>query len=110
MKPENTQYYSKGPSTPGHTPVHRRVGDSGREVALDKRTDLRNHSTDGFSWGGPGSGPAQLALAILADFYESDQAALECYRDFAAESVATYGEEAPFFVTGAEIVDICGEP
>ena len=26
---------------------------------------IRNHSPDGFSWGYAGSGPAQLALAIL---------------------------------------------
>jgi hypothetical protein len=34
---------------------------------LDPRTDLRNHSPDGFEFGYGGSGPAQLALAILAD-------------------------------------------
>lgn len=34
---------------------------------LDPRHDLRNHSPDGFSWGYGGSGPAQLALAILAN-------------------------------------------
>ena len=26
-----------------------------------------NHSPDGFQWGYPGSGPAQLALALLYD-------------------------------------------
>ena len=34
---------------------------------LDPRLDLRNHSPTGFEWGYGGSGPAQLALAILAD-------------------------------------------
>jgi hypothetical protein len=34
---------------------------------LDPRYDLRNHSPAGFEWGYGGSGPAQLALAILAD-------------------------------------------
>lgn len=29
--------------------------------------EIRNHSPDGFNWGYAGSGPAQLALAILAD-------------------------------------------
>jgi len=28
-----------------------------------------NHSPDGFSWGYGGSGPAQLALAILLELY-----------------------------------------
>lgn len=34
---------------------------------LPLRTDLVNHS-QGFEWGYAGSGPAQLALAILADY------------------------------------------
>lgn len=39
---------------------------------LDPRLDLRNHSPTGFAWGYGGSGPAQLALAILADFFASN--------------------------------------
>ena len=34
---------------------------------LDLRLDLFNHSPTGFEWGYAGSGPAQLALALLAD-------------------------------------------
>lgn len=34
---------------------------------LNPRFDLCNHSPSGFEWGYCGSGPAQLALAILAD-------------------------------------------
>ena len=34
---------------------------------LPWRLDLRNHSPTGLEWGYGGSGPAQLALAILAD-------------------------------------------
>ena len=37
------------------------------ESPLDPRLDLWNHSPTGMEWGYPGSGPAQLALAILAD-------------------------------------------
>jgi len=36
---------------------------------LDARLDLYNHSPTGFEWGYGGSGPAQLALAILAHHY-----------------------------------------
>lgn len=32
-----------------------------------------NHSPDGFEWGYGGSGPAQLALAILMDCFEKDK-------------------------------------
>lgn len=38
---------------------------------LDPRFDIVNHSPTGFNWGYCGSGPAQLALAILANEYGS---------------------------------------
>jgi hypothetical protein len=38
-----------------------------RECALLLRLDVRNHSPAGFEWGYEGSGPAQLALALLLD-------------------------------------------
>jgi hypothetical protein len=38
-----------------------------RPRKLDPRLDLYNHSPTGFAWGYGGSGPAQLALALLAD-------------------------------------------
>lgn len=47
--------------------VVRVVGDDGREAPLNPRFDIRRHSPDGFAWGYGGSGPAQLALAILCD-------------------------------------------
>jgi hypothetical protein len=37
------------------------------EYALPPRLDIRAHSPDGFEWGYGGSGPAQLALALVAD-------------------------------------------
>ena len=43
------------------------VIEGGRARALDERFDLANHSPTGFECGYGGSGPAQLALAILAD-------------------------------------------
>lgn len=50
--------------------------------ALDPCNDLRNHSPDGFQWGYGGSGPAQLALALLADHFGDGRKALEIYQDF----------------------------
>ena len=49
---------------------------------LDPRFDLWNHSPTGFEWGYGGSGPAQLALALLADYFADDQEALELYQRF----------------------------
>ena len=50
--------------------------------ALDPRFDLRMHIPDGFEWGYGGSGPAQLALALLADHLNSDEEALNLYQRF----------------------------
>jgi Family of unknown function (DUF6166) len=49
---------------------------------LNPRQDLWNHSPDGFEWGYGGSGPAQLALAILADHCRNDEQALNFYQRF----------------------------
>jgi len=49
---------------------------------LNPRLDLWNHSPTGFEWGYGGSGPAQLALAILADHCGNDKQALNFYQRF----------------------------
>ena len=46
---------------------------------LNLRLDLYNHSPTGFEWGYSGSGPAQLALALLADHLGNGEAALSHY-------------------------------
>lgn len=54
---------------------------------LDPRLDLRNHSPSGFEWGYGGSGPAQLALAILANHMANSEQALELYQSFKWEVI-----------------------
>jgi hypothetical protein len=54
---------------------------------LETRNDLRNYSS-GFDFGSPGSGPAQLALALLADALGSDRKALDNYQQFKAKVLA----------------------
>ena len=49
---------------------------------LNPRLDLWNHSPTGFEWGYCGSGPAQLALAILADHCKDDERALNFHQRF----------------------------
>ena len=49
---------------------------------LNPRLDLWNHSPTGFEWGYGGSGPAQLALALLADHLADDRQALDIYQRF----------------------------
>jgi hypothetical protein len=49
---------------------------------LPLRLDLANHSPTGFEWGYAGSGPAQLALALLADATGCDATALALHQVF----------------------------
>lgn len=49
---------------------------------LNPRLDLWNHSPTGFEWGYSGSGPAQLALAILADHCGDDREAFNFHHRF----------------------------
>ena len=56
---------------------------------LNPRFDLWNHSPSGFEWGYGGSGPAQLALALVANHLSNDHEALACYQSFKFVVVAT---------------------
>jgi hypothetical protein len=56
---------------------------NGATFLLPPRLDLFNHSPTGFNWGYSGSGPAQLALAILADHFGHNPVALARFREWA---------------------------
>jgi len=58
------------------------IDGNGERKPLNPRRALRNHSPTGFEWGYGGSGPAQLALAILAEHLGDDHAALNLYHAF----------------------------
>lgn len=53
----------------------------GKLLRPERSQKIRNHSPDGFNWGYGGSGPAQLALAILAN-YMDDESAVWYYQQF----------------------------
>jgi hypothetical protein len=56
------------------------VHEDGKEPRpLHLRHDLRRHSAE-FNWGYPGSGPAQLALALAADVLGDDEQAQDVYQ------------------------------
>ena len=69
---------------------------------LDLRLDLRNHSPTGFSWGYGGSGPAQLALAILAHEFGAETA-LDGYQDFKFDVVACWPMREDWQIAGEEL-------
>jgi hypothetical protein len=55
---------------------------------LDPRHDLKRLSPTGFEWTYEGAGPAQLALALLADHLGDDARALALYETFMRDVVA----------------------
>jgi hypothetical protein len=55
---------------------------------LPPRYDLKRLSATGFEWTYEGAGPAQLALAILADHLGDDRRALVLYEAFMRRVVA----------------------
>ena len=69
-----------GPEVVRHSP-------DGHTSPLPPRLDIRNHSPTGLEWGYGGSGPAQLALAILADAI-GDREAQRHYQDFKWKFIA----------------------
>ena len=60
---------------------------------LPPRLDLWNHSPIGLEWGYPGSGPAQLALAILADCTGDDIYAKAMHQGFKMSYVGSLPRE-----------------
>lgn len=101
-------YVSDEPDSPGGTPVYKVDPDTGEKTELDPRTDLANHSPDGFSWGYAGSGSAQLALAILADA-RGDSFATRHYQKFKRAVISTHPDDQPLSVSEAEIDAALGE-
>lgn len=61
---------------------------------LDPKPSQRiiNHSPNGFNWGYSGSGPGQLALAILLHFSDS-MTAIRLYQEFKTAFIQTLDEE-----------------
>ena len=64
----------------------------GEELEIGPSLKVRNHSPTGFSWGYNGSGPTQLALAIMLKYTPRD-VALAFYRQFRLEVVAKWPQE-----------------
>lgn len=54
---------------------------------------LWNHSPDGFNWGYGGSGPAQLALALLFDATGDKELAKRHHQRFKSNIVARFENE-----------------
>jgi Family of unknown function (DUF6166) len=84
--------FYRGRRGPDGRPIVEKVWTDGTRRPLRVRLDLRSHSPDGFEWGYGGSGPSQLALALLADC-AGDAAAMRRYQDFKREYVSQWPEK-----------------
>lgn len=73
---------------------------------LPQRLDVFNHSPTGFGWGYGGSGPAQLALAILVYEYGDDLIKHPAhYQRFKDEVVAKLDRNKEFLITSEDIAN-----
>jgi len=70
------------------------VDERGKHRPLPLRLDLDNHSPTGFEWGYAGSGPAQLALAILADALGDDERAQRLHQKFKGKFVQNWDKDS----------------
>lgn len=74
---------------------------------LDPRADLINKSPSGFAWGYSGSGPRQLAVAVLAHA-GGDEFALEHSYEFKEAAVSEQDGDEPLRLTDEDIRSALG--
>lgn len=99
-----TLYYAERTSQGGGQPVFKKLLPDGEPTELSPvpSQKLYNHSPDGFQWGFGGSGPAQLALALLLDATTDPDTAQAHYVAFKEDKVAGCGEK--WSITRSEIL------
>lgn len=73
---------------------------------LPPRLELRNHSPSGFDWGYGGSGPAQLALALVADVLDDDSEAVKLHQEFKWQFVAGLARDETWEITEDQIQEM----
>jgi hypothetical protein len=93
----------------------REVFVDGKKLSPKKSQKVWNHSPDCFNWGYGGSGPAQLALALLLLKYPKDEA-VRLHQEFKFKVIAALPQEdfeieigAPWFGKGEEKCWACGK-
>lgn len=96
--------------------VHDCTRKCNRRIDPEPSLKVVNHSPDGFNWGYGGSGPAQLALAILMDHYRQFlpansgiELAVQHHQSFKFAFIATLPDEGGK-ITSQEIEDWLSQP
>lgn len=80
-----------------------RIVTNGQGQPIDLCLNIVNHSPTGFCWGYAGSGPAQLAFAILYDYLKDRQRAMGLYHDFKMAVIARLKMDEDFVLTDQQI-------
>ena len=80
----------------------RNVFIDGVMLMADRSLAHRNHSPDGFAWGYGGSGPSQLALAILLELY-GENIAQRFYMRFKFDIIAALPMQEDFELEVARV-------
>jgi len=70
---------------------------------LPLHLEVYDHSPTGFEWGFGGSGPAQLALAILVDHLGNVEEARSLYQRFKWRVIAVLPRDKPWTLSPDEI-------
>ena len=82
------------------------VEENGERRPLDPRFDRITHSPTGFAWGYGGSGPAQLAAAILIDALGEHRGSdPRLYMPFKFAVVAGWDKDKGWSITEAQVLD-----
>lgn len=89
--------YIKGFVTTGDVTIHKTLIDPAKSLRVI------NHSPTGFNWGYPGSGPSQLALAILLHFRDK-QFALNNYYEFRREFIEPLDQNDNFEIPISKVM------
>ena len=69
------------------------VTKDGKPLSPKPSQKLFNHSPNGFQWGYGGSGPAQLALALLLDVTDDPELSVRLHQNFKRALVAGWGDQ-----------------
>ena len=87
--------------------AHVYVLEAGRpDRLLAPRTDLFMLFSTGLDWGYYGNGPAQCALAILADALSDDLRAVRVHNGFHARTIANMPRHLSWQLTQAQVIAI----
>ena len=71
-----------------------------QEISPVRSRMVYGHSPTGFEWGYGGSGPAQLALALLLETTDNEELSTALYQSFKADMIAKMPHECWALDTG----------